>query len=123
MVLKRIFGRREEEEEEEEIDIEDYLDDLSIREGKIIEREDVTYVKPIDLDKEGRGVGAVIKELEKNNIVVLNIRELLSNKILLRNVVKELKETCIDLDGDVGRVSNEKILLVPSGMRIVHRTD
>lgn len=123
MVLKRIFGRREEEEEEEEIDIEDYLDDLSIREGKIIEREDVTYVKPIDLDKEGRGVGAVIKELEKNNIVVLNVRELLSNKILLRNVVKELKETCIDLDGDVGRVSNEKILLVPSGMRIVHRTD
>ncbi len=124
MVLKRIFGRREEEEEEEEeIDIEDYLDDLSIREGKIIEREDVTYVKPIDLDKEGRGVGAVIKELEKNNIVVLNVRELLSNKILLRNVVKELKETCIDLDGDVGRVSSEKILLVPSGMRIVHRTD
>lgn len=122
MVLKRIFGRREEEEEEEEIDIEDYLNDLSIREGKIIEREDVTYVKPIDLDKEGKGIGAAIKELEKNNMVVLNVKELLSNKMLLRNVVKELKETCIDLDGDVGRISNEKILLVPSGMRIVHRT-
>ena len=119
MVFKKIFGRHE--EEGEDIDIENYLNDLSIREGKIVEREDVTYVKPIDLDREGKGMGAVIKELEKNNIIVLNVRELLSNKILLRNVVKELRETCVDLDGDIGRISSEKILLVPAGMRVIHR--
>ncbi|MEA3255846.1 MAG: cell division protein SepF [Candidatus Altiarchaeota archaeon] len=121
MVFKKIFGGGKKEEKEEDIDIEDYLNDLSIREGKIIEREDVTYVKPIDLDKEGKGMAMVIKELEKNNIIVLNVRELITNKTLLRSIVKELRETCIDLDGDVGRISNEKILLVPSGMRMVHR--
>ena len=123
MVLKKIFGRKSVEAAEEsgEIDIENYLNDLSIREGKIIEREDVTYVKPIDLDSEGKGVGPVIKELEKGNIVVLNVRELLSNKILLRNVVKELRETCSEINGDIGRISPEKILLVPDGMRIIHR--
>lgn len=120
MVLKRIFGRQK-SKEEEKFDIEDYLNDLSIREGKVIEREDVTYVKPIDLDKEGKGIGTVIKELEKNNIVVLNVRELMSNKVLLRDIVKELRDTCVDLDGDVGRISSDKILLVPAGMRIVHR--
>jgi len=122
MVLKRFFGKREETREGGEIDIENYLSDLSIREGKIIEREDVTYVKPIDLDAEGKGIGRVIKELEKGNMVVLGIKDVLPNKMLVRNVVKELKETCSQLDGDIGRLSAEKILLVPNGMRIVHRS-
>jgi SepF-like predicted cell division protein (DUF552 family) len=122
MVLKRLLSRgREPEEEEEEIDIEEYLNDLSIREGKIIEREDVTYVKPIDLDAEGKGVGNAIQELEKNNIVVLNVKDLLHNKILLREIIQELKDTCNELNGDIGRISHEKILLVPGGMRIIHR--
>lgn len=121
MVLRRIFSREKEKEEAEEIDIEEYLNDLSIREGKIIEREDITYVKPMDLDTEGKGVGSVIKELEKNNIVVLNVSNLLHNKILLREIIQELRDTCTELNGDVGRISQEKILLVPNGMRIVHR--
>ncbi len=123
MVLKDIFGKKEKVRSHgDEIDIENYLSDLSIREGKIIEREDVTYVKPIDLDSEGKGIGVVIKELEKGNVVVLNIKHVLSNKILVRNIVKELKDTVEDLDGDIGRLSAEKLLLVPGGIRIVHRS-
>ena len=120
MVLKRILGRGE-EEEQEEIDIEEYLNDLSIREGKIIERDDITYVKPVDLDREGGGLAQVMTELEKDNIVVLNIRNLLDNKTLLRKLVKDLRDTCLDMDGDLGKISDEKILIVPGGMRIVHR--
>ena len=120
MPFKRFF-RRAEEEEEEEIDIEDYLNGLSIREGKLIEREDVTYIKPMDLDSEGGGIDEAKRELEKNNIVVLNVKQLLRNKILLRDVVKRLKDICMDLDGDIGKISNEKILLVPANMRIIHR--
>lgn len=120
MVLKRILGR-EEEEEEEDIDIEEYLNDLSVREGKIIERDDITYVKPVDLDREGGGMAQAMQELEKDNIVVLNVRNLLDNKLLLRKVVKEMRDTCLDMDGDLGKISDEKILIVPGGMRIVHR--
>jgi len=75
MVLKEIFGKKEAPEAEEDIDIENYLNDLSIRDGKIIEREDVIYVKPVELDGEGKGVGTAIKELEKGNIVLLNIKK------------------------------------------------
>jgi len=120
MVLKKILGRGE-EEEPEEIDIEEYLNDLSIREGKIIERDDITYVKPVDLDREGGGLAQAMRELEKDNIVVLNVRNLLDNKLLLRKIVKDLRDTCLDLDGDLGKISDEKILIVPAGMRIVHR--
>ncbi len=121
MVLKKIFGKKETPRAEEDIDIENYLSDLSIRDGKIIEREDVVYVKPIELDSEGKGVGTVIKELEKGNIVLLSIRNVMENQMLLRNITKELAETVEDLDGDIGRLSMEKILLVPEGIHIVHR--
>jgi len=121
MVLKKFFGKKEAPKAAEDIDIENYLTDLSIRDGKIIEREDVTYVKPVDLDSDGKGVGSVIKELEKGNIVLLNIRHVLDNQMLLRNITKELSETVEDLDGDIGRLSVDKILLVPEGIHIVHR--
>ncbi len=121
MVLKKIFGKKEAPRTEEDIDIENYLSDLSIRDGKIIEREDVVYVKPIELDSEGKGVGTVIKELEKGNIVLLSIRNVIENQLLLRNITKELTETVEDLNGDIGRLSMEKILLVPEGIHIVHR--
>ncbi len=106
-----------------EIDIEDYLNDLSVRDGKIIENEDVTYVKPLDLDGEGKGVGNVLAELEKENIVVLNVAALLHNKVLLKSVVKDLREACIEMDGDIGRISEEKLLVVPQGMRIVSKAN
>ncbi len=102
------------------IDIEDYLNDLSIRDGRIIEDENITYIKPVALDAEGKGVGTAVNELEKSNIVVLNVRALLGNKVLLREIVKELRETCVGLDGDIGRISEDKLLLVPAGMRIAN---
>ena len=39
-----------------ELDIETVLGEMSVREGKVIEREDVKYVKPLTLDSSGQGV-------------------------------------------------------------------
>ena len=119
MVFKGLFGK-DDSGEGGEIDLEDYLNDLSIRDGKIIESDNLTYVKPVLLDPEGKGVGAAIAELEKGNIVVLNVKALLHNKVLLREIVRELRDACVDLDGDIGKISTEKILLVASGYRISH---
>ncbi len=118
MPFKKFLRRKE--PLQENVDIEDYLNEMSIREGKIIEREDITYVKPIDLEEEGN-LDDVIKELGKGNMVVLNVKQLIPNKMLLRDVVKKLRDVCIEIDGDIGRISHEKILLVPSNMRIAHR--
>lgn len=119
----RKFFKREGGSTGEDIDIENYLNEMNIREGKIIEREDITYVKPLDLSADGSGVEEAVKELAKHNIVVLNVKALLPNKILLRDTVKKLRDACIELDGDIGRISHEKVLLVPASMRIIHRAD
>jgi len=120
MVWKKLIGKTEEEEEEEEIDIEAYLSELDIREGKIIEREDIVYVKPIDISGEDN-LEEVKAELNKNNIVVANVKNILSDKLILREIVDKLKNMCAEIGGDLGRISEYKILVVPSGMRIVHR--
>ncbi|MFH0860401.1 MAG: cell division protein SepF [Candidatus Altiarchaeota archaeon] len=119
MPFKRLFGGGK-ESIRGEIDIEDYLNELTIREGKIIETEGVTYVKPVALTAEGKGIGQVIAELEKNNIVVLNVSALMHNRVLLKDIVHELRDACIEIDGDLGKISDEKILVVPNGMRIAH---
>jgi SepF-like predicted cell division protein (DUF552 family) len=120
MVFDKLFGGGR-EVGGEDVDIEDYLNDLSLRDGKIIESEDITYIKPLDLDSDGKGLGNILAELEKGNIVVLSVRPLLHNKTLLRSVVKELRDACMDMDGDIGRISEDKLLVVPTGMRIVQR--
>ncbi|MFC2162729.1 cell division protein SepF [Candidatus Altiarchaeota archaeon] len=121
MVFDKLFGGKV-EAVGEDIDIEDYLNDLSLRDGKIVESEDVTYIKPLDLANDGRGVGNVLAELEKGNLVVLSVRGLLHNKTQLRQIVKELRDACIELDGDIGRISEDKLLVTPAGMRIVQRS-
>lgn len=127
MVFKKLLGKRGDSDNSsinpDEIDIEDYLNDLSVRDGKIIENEEITYVKPLELSADGKGVGNVLAELEKSNIVVLNVRAIIGNKVLLKSIVKDIREACTDMDGDIGRVSEDKLLIVPSGMRIVSRVN
>ena len=119
MPWKGLLGKKK----EEDIDIETYLRDLSIREGRIIESDDITYVKPIDLDPDGKTISSVLRELERKNIVILNVRALMPNKIALKEMIKQLKDSAIDLDGDIARLSDEKIIVVPSGVRIVHKEE
>jgi len=106
---------------DEDVDIEEYLNELSVRDGKFIESDDITYVKPVDLDSDGKGVGNVLAELERDNVVVLNVRNLLHNKVLLRNIIKELRDACVQMDGDIGRISDDRIIVVPAGFRIVQK--
>ena len=73
MPFKGLFGKGK--DAGGEIDIEDYLNELSIRDGKIVEQDDVTYVKPVMLDSEGKGIGTVIDELEKNNPALIKKTE------------------------------------------------
>lgn len=103
-----------------ELDIEHVLNDMSVREGKIIEREDVKYVKPIDIDGEGKNLESILGEIQRGNVVVLNVRALSHNKLLLRAIVKELRDACTEIDGDIAKLSEEKIIVLPGGMKISH---
>jgi len=104
-----------------EVDIEDYLDTLGLEEGDLLEEHADMWVKPyaleqvIDLEK-------VIDELKNGNIVLLNIEPLYKkNTIKLRQAVSELKGMITDLNGDIARLSEQKILITPSGVKIAKK--
>ena len=117
MDLRKIFGVND---REKDIDIEKYMNDLTMRDSKIIERDDITYVKPIDMDGEGN-IDIVLKEMENRNIVVLDVNRIFHKKAILGRVLQQLQDTCTNIDGDIGRISTDKILIVPRGMKILHR--
>ncbi len=114
-----IFGKKG--TKEREIDVETYIKDLGVDESGVIEREGMTYVKPIELTGESRDIDIVTRELKKRNILVLNAAPLFSDKVKLRETIEKLKTVSEDIGGDLCRISAEKILAVPNGIEIVQR--
>jgi SepF-like predicted cell division protein (DUF552 family) len=104
--------------EEGELDIDGYVKEITMGTGKLPEEENYAYLKSIRVSGEP-DLEKVIKELKKGNMVVMSIGGLFSDKGRLRAVIERVKAQVSELRGDLCKVSNEKILLVPEGMEIV----
>ncbi len=101
-----------------DMDVESYLNQLGMEEGDLMEEEADAWVKSIPLDRIV-DVESVTKELRQGNIVLLNIAPMYKkNKVKLRQSISELKGTVNDLNGDIARLSEERILMTPSGIKI-----
>lgn len=101
-----------------DMNVEEYLNQLGMEEGDLMEEEADTWVKSIPLNKIV-DVESVTKELRQGNIVLLNIKPMYKkNTVKLRQSVSELKGTVNDLNGDIARLSEERILMTPAGIKI-----
>jgi len=118
MPFKGLFGGKKSRLGSGGLEIEDYFNEMTVRDGKIVEDDSATYVKSVRLESDGGGVDNALAEIEKGNLVILNVRALLPNRTLLMQIVHEIRDTCLDVDGDIARVSEDKILIVPNGFRI-----
>ncbi|MBI4215067.1 cell division protein SepF [archaeon] len=104
-----------------EADIESYLDTLGVEEGDLLEEHADMWVRPMALD-DVSDVERVSGELRKGNIVLLNIEPLYKkNNVKLRQAVSELKGSVHDLNGDIARLSETKVLLTPGGVKITKK--
>ena len=114
--LDRLFGGKK-----EELDIEEFLNSLGSEEEFEEEEEAQRYVKPLQLTS-ATDVNTVLAELNKGNIVLLNIRPLATkNTVLLREVVTRIKDSVLEMGGDIARTSEYQILITPPGIRIIRR--
>ncbi len=113
--LDSLFGGKR----EEEINLDEFL--TSLEEGEEVLEEAKMYVKPLQLTS-SKDYDAVVQELEKGNIVLLNIRPLAAkNAVLVKEVVSKLKEHVQGIGGDIARITEYHLLVTPSGVRIVRR--
>lgn len=103
---------------EAETDVEEYLNQLGLEEGDLMEEEADTWVKPMTL-KAVNDVQGIATEVKEGNVVLLDIDTMYrKNTVKLRQCISELKGTVNDLNGDIARLSEEKVLLTPSGVKI-----
>lgn len=104
-----------------DVDIEEYLDTLGIEEDDLLEEHADMWVKPLALEQVV-DVERVSSELRKGNVVLLNIEPLYKkNTIKLRQAVSELKGTIHEINGDIARLTETKVLATPSGVKIAKR--
>lgn len=105
--------------EEENVDVENYVDSLKVSEDGFIEQDGIIYVKPIDLDSE-TAIEDIKKEFAAGNIVIADLTRLAKDQGELFKRINAVKKFCQTNGGDVARVSQVKIMILPEGMEIAY---
>jgi len=118
MGLKDWLGFKE---EEEEVNIDGYLENLGLHNGELLDEDKYKYVKSFTANHPDI-INEVGAEVKKGNIILLDTGPLNhNNPDSLKELISSLKDLEGDIDGDMGRVSDTKILIVPSEYRILKR--
>ncbi len=107
--------------DDEAVDLDEYLEGIGLHEGELLDEEKYTYVKSLNAGSP-EIMADVERELKKGNIVILDTESLSqTNRLALKKLIGSLKDVESDINGDMGRVSETKILIVPGGFRILKR--
>lgn len=107
---------------DDSIDIEDFLNNLDAEDDMTYEEADA-FVKPLTLASEA-DIEMVVKEAKAGNIVLLNIGELSKrNAIKLKELVTKIKNGIETIDGDIARISHERVLVTPSKVKIIKKKE
>ena len=104
-----------------EADIEEYLNTLGLEEDDLLEEHADMWVKPLVLE-DVVDIERVSDELKKGNMVLLNIEPLYKkNTIKLRQAVSEIKGSVHEINGDIARLSDTKVLITPANVKIAKK--
>ena len=102
---------------EENIDVEEYLSTMSEaqeEETEAVER----YVKSLSLDS-GAEIQRIEEELLGGSLLIVNTEGLQrKSSEKLKEAVGQLKEFLSMNGGDIARITSEKLLLTPKGIKI-----
>jgi len=107
---------------EEGLDIEDFLNNLDAEDETIYEDADA-FVKPITLATDA-DIAVVLGEAKAGNIVLLNIGDLgKRNAIKLKELVTKIRGGVESINGDIARISQERVLITPSKVKIIKKKE
>ncbi|MFH1256723.1 MAG: cell division protein SepF [Candidatus Diapherotrites archaeon] len=110
--FEKVVGKKD------ELDIEEFLNNLDVEEEAMYEDADA-YVKPLSLQTDA-DKDLVIEELKKGNVILLNIADLSKrNQMKLRELINQIKGTVHDINGDIARISQERVIITPQRVKII----
>ncbi len=101
------------------VDVEEFLNAIDAQEEPVDDAD--AYVKPMNLTPT-TDLKSIAKELKDGNTVLLDIAELIKrNPVKLKEAVSKLKRFIEEIDGDLARISEEKLILTPARIKIVKK--
>lgn len=101
--------------------LDEYLEGMGLHEGEILDEDKYTYVKSLNANSPDI-LAEAERELRKGNIVLIDTETLTqTNRLSLKKLISDMKALEADIDGDMGRISETKLLIVPGGFRILKR--
>ncbi len=111
----KVFSKKADDEQ-----IEDFLNNLDVSEESMYENADA-LVKPMAL-VEDSDVAKAVEEMKKGNILLLNIGEMQKrNALKLREYISTVKDAAAQIDGDIARISIDRVLVTPSKVKIIKK--
>ncbi|HZX20180.1 MAG TPA: cell division protein SepF [archaeon] len=114
--MEKLIGKSQ------DIDIDDFLNNLENEEEDPYQDADA-FVKPITLQADP-DVNLVLQEAKNGNIILLNIGDLSKrNGIKLKELVNRIKDGVDSMNGDIARITQDRIIVTPSRVKIIKRRD
>ncbi|ASI13431.1 putative cell division protein SepF-like protein [Candidatus Mancarchaeum acidiphilum] len=103
-----------------EINIEDYMNSQEMENVDVLNEPADFYVKPLNLESED-DLAAIEDELNKKNILLLDISSMSARPKTLKDLVDKIKDYVNKIDGDVGRIDTGKIIITPAKVKIIKK--
>ena len=98
--------------------VDEYTElDLGKYEEVLDEEPAETYIRVAELTNLNELPG-LKKEIYDGNILMIDISNIKSDKLLLDRALKDLKDVVVDVRGDIAGIKDDQVLVTPSGIRI-----
>ncbi len=101
-----------------EMNVEEYMNSEEMENVDVMNEPADFYVKPVALQSEA-DLAVIQSELQKKNIILLNISEMSKRPQTLKGLIDNLKAYVEKTNGDIARLDEEKILLTPTKVKII----
>ena len=103
-----------------ELNIEDYMNSEEMENVDVMNEPADFYIKPLALQQES-DLHIIEEELQKKNIILLNIAEMDKRPNTQKTIVESIKEYITKINGDIARIDQDKILLTPTKVKIIKK--
>lgn len=100
------------------MDLDQAMDSLEDESVDLLHEPADFYVKPLSLETDA-DIAMVETELKSRNVVLLNIAPFMRNPAKLKESLGKLTSLTALIDGDIARISEDKVILTPARMKIV----
>ena len=103
-----------------EINIEEYMGSAEMEDVDVLNEPADMYVKPVAITGED-DVKLIESELDKKNIILLNMDEINKRPNTRNSILAELKKYVEKINGDIAAIDATRVLITPAKVKIIKR--